>query len=98
MKNSYSIVFSPLALLDLKEAKQWYNVQQKGLGNRLVEDVKAIIESIKRNPEFASIKFENVRTAACKSFPYSIHYEIDKMDQLVRIVAIFHFSRKPYWL
>ena len=98
MMSNYKIVFSSHALKDMKEAKQWYNAQQKGLGNRLVQDVKTVVEAIKQNPEFASIKFENIRTAACKTFPYSIHYEIDESNQLVRIVSVFHFSRKPYWL
>jgi hypothetical protein len=44
------------------------------------------------------VKFEKIRTTACKKFPYSLHYEIDEENNLVRIVSIFHFSRKPYWL
>ena len=98
MKSNYKIIFSASALQDINEAKQWYNTQQKGLGNRLVQDVKIVIEAIKRNPEFASIKFESIRTASCKIFPYSVHYELDENNQLIRVISIFHFSRKPYWL
>ena len=94
----YKILFSSGALNDLKEAKHWYNSQQKKLGKRLIEDIKEATAAIKRNPYHASIKFENIRTTACKTFPYSLHYEIDEEYNLVRIVSIFHFSRKPFWL
>ena len=95
---SYKIVYSPEALIDLQEACSWYNLQQKDLGKRLISDVRKTVASIKQNPHFASIKFSNIRTAACTSFPYSIHYEIDESESLVRIISIFHFSRRPYWI
>ncbi len=81
----------PGALLDLREAYLWYNLQQKELGKRFIDDVKKTVASINLNPHFASVKFNNIRTAACKAFPYSIHYEIDKKESLIRIISIFHF-------
>ena len=95
---AHKIVYSSGALLDLREARLWYNLQQKELGKRFVNDVKKTVASIKLNPHFASVKFNNIRTAACKAFPYSIHYEIDEHENIVRIISIFHFSRRPYWL
>ncbi len=97
MKKNYELLFSPKALADIEEARVWYNLQQKGLGKRLILDVKNVIAFIKRNPYFASVKFENIRTAACNTFPYAVHYEIDEDQNVVRIVSIFHFSRRPSW-
>ncbi len=94
----YIIVFSPGALKDMGHARLWYNQQQKGLGRKFVADVKEVIRRIKQNPYSASIKYENVRTAACKTFPYSVHFEIDDTLLLIRIVSVFHFNRNPYWL
>lgn len=84
MRN-YQLLFSAKALDDLKEARLWYNFQQKGLGGKMTADVKNVIASIKRNP-FASVKFANSRTAACNTFPYAIHYEIDEVNNIIRIV------------
>ncbi len=98
MNDGYKIIFSTEALHDLKEAKYWYEEQQQGLGKRLVNDVKRVVNKISKNPYFASVRFENIRTPFCKTFPYSIHYEIDEVENLCRIVSIFHHSRKPYWL
>lgn len=93
----FKIVFSPSALTDVKEASRWYNSQQKGLGKKFKSDLKQTIDSIALNPFFASVKYENTRTVACKNFPYSIHFEIDEPKKLVRIISIFHFSKKPFW-
>ena len=95
---SYKVLFSHQAFADLKEAKKWYNLQQRGLGQKLTLDVKATILSIKQNPTLYSVKFNNIRTFACKTFPYTIHYELDEKDKLIRIVSVFHFSRQPYWV
>ncbi len=78
------------------EARTWYNLQQNGLGKRFTDDVRKTVSSIKSNPYFASVKFESIRTAACETFPYSVHYETGEAENLVRITSIFHFSRRPY--
>ena len=57
-----------------------------------------MLENIRRNPWFASVRFDNVRTPFLQSFPYSVHYEIDEAAQIVRVAAIFHSSKKPFWL
>jgi mRNA-degrading endonuclease RelE of RelBE toxin-antitoxin system len=84
-------------MYDAKEARKWYNQQQKGLGKTFTEDVKNTISSVEQNPYFGSVKYNNIQTAACKTFPYALHYEIDETNNIVRIVAVFHFSRKPLW-
>ncbi len=71
------------------EARLWYNLQQKGLGKRFIDDVKKTVSSIKLNPHFASAKFNNIRAAACNAFPFSIHYEIDEHESIVRIISYF---------
>lgn len=98
MMKKFKVIFSPEALMDLKEAKKWYNLQQKGLGKRLVEDVKNVTAAIKNNPYHASDKYDFVRMASCKIFPYALHYVIDEEQLLVRVTAIFHFSRNPFWM
>ncbi len=94
----YKIIFSPGALLDLKEAKQWYNKQQKELGKRLVADVKLTTSAIANSPYHTSEKYPPVRVAYCKVFPYGVHYKVNKEENTVFITSIFHFSRKPFWI
>lgn len=98
MKKKYKIVFSPEALTDLKEAKKWYNEQQKGLGAKLVKDIRHTVGSIRANPQFSSVKYASIRIAYCKVFPYGIHYDIIEEISTVYILSIFHFNRKPFWM
>ena len=39
----YKIIFSPRALPDMREARLWYNLQQRGLGKRFTEDVRKLL-------------------------------------------------------
>lgn len=57
----FKSLFQKNALQDLEEARRWYDLQQKGLGKMLVSDLKATSASIKQNPYFASVKFDNIR-------------------------------------
>jgi len=97
MKKKYKIIFAAEALLDVKESRDWYNLQQKNLGDRFVEEVKSTINQIAVNPLVFSVKYDKIRTANCKIFPYSIHFELDELQPLIRIIAVFHFSRRPLW-
>jgi ParE toxin of type II toxin-antitoxin system, parDE len=93
MQGNFTIYYSEEARLDLLEAVKWYNSINIVLGKRLKKEIKNIEKSIKLNPAFASIKYRNVRTVACKVFPYSIHYEVDQ--NRILIISIFHFSKEP---
>lgn len=94
----FKIVFSRKSLIETEEARRWYNKQQYGLGKRFIADIQKVINDIKFNPFFASVKFDSIRTATCKIFPYTVHYEIDEKEKLIRIISVFHISRKPYWM
>jgi hypothetical protein len=59
--NNHRILFSPGALLDMREARTWYNLQQKGLDKRFTEDVrKTVSQLIKSLFRFCQVwKHEN---------------------------------------
>ncbi len=70
------------------EALKWYNKIEKRLGNRLKSEIKSVELDIKLNPTFASIKYQDVRTIACKIFPYRVHYHIDFDNNEILIIFI----------
>ena len=86
----YKIVFSPKAITDIEEAISYYNRQLLGSGNRFISDLKTIYKSIDRNPFFATIKYDNVRCAGLKKFPFSVHFTIDEERRIVTIAAVFN--------
>ncbi len=39
----FKVVFAPEALLDVKEGIDWYNLQQKNLGARFIEEINLLL-------------------------------------------------------
>jgi len=80
----FKVHLSEFAKEDIRDAAQWYNTKEKGLGKRFTKSVRDKVKFIKNNPNASSIRYKNVRTAICDRFPYMIHYLVD--DSIKRIV------------
>lgn len=91
----YQVVFSRLALDDIEQAVTYYNKQQKGLGKRFATQIQVALTAIKRNPFFASIRYENVRCAQVPKFPFLVHYLIDETSATVTIAAVYSTYQQP---
>lgn len=74
MKN-LTVIFSPLALEDIQNAVLYYERIQSGIGKRFVAQLQLTLGSIKRNPYFASVRYDDIRCAQVKNpFSYSLLY------------------------
>lgn len=91
----YKIELTSLARIDIKEARGWYNLQQKGLGKRLTVDLHNLLRSISNHPTVFSIRYKDYRLANLKKFPYVIHFTINEDRAVVYINAFVHASRHP---
>ena len=91
----YKVLILPVAKQDIKEAADWYNSRQVGLGKRFTNQVREKVNLIKQNPYSSTNRYEKIRTAVLDVFPFMIHYLIDASDKLVIITAILHTSRNP---
>ncbi len=78
MKN-FAIVFSPEVLIDIEEAFAYYEKIQTELGRGFGSQLMNTLNAIKRNPFFASIRYNDIRCAAIKRSPFLIHYILMKM-------------------
>jgi hypothetical protein len=85
------VVVRPLAEIDLKEAFDWYELQQPGLGTKFISFVDKKIEFISSNPFRCPTKFKNIRVALVERFPFVIHYLLN--DDKVIIISIYYTSR-----
>jgi toxin ParE1/3/4 len=92
----FRFVYSPLALQDIEEAKDYYEKIQNGLGKRFVSQVQSSMLAIKRNPYFSSVRYDDIRCAQIKRFPYLIHYHINENEFTVTIVAVYSTHREPF--
>ena len=80
---------------DIKEAVNWYNKAQNGLGTRFLKNVKEKINSIAKNPETIQIRYNDVQIAVVNTFPYTIHFQFNIQQNTILILGIFHTSKNP---
>ncbi len=88
------IEFLDIAQVELDEAIQYYEFEQKDLGKRFLKEIKVAILRIKTFPFSCQLISENSRQCLVKSFPFSIIYQI--RDEGILILSVSHQHRKPY--
>lgn len=91
----YKSLILPLAKKEILDAARWYNQQSQGVGRRFSHEVRDNVQYIRRNPTAFGIRYDQVRTAVLKDFPFMIHYTIDEKSKTVIISAVLHTSRDP---
>jgi plasmid stabilization system protein ParE len=91
----YKVIILPLANLDIKEAAEWYNTKQKGLGKKFIYQIRQKVKLLKQEPQSSAIRYDETRTAVSDVFPFMIHYNVDESKKLITISAILHTSRNP---
>ncbi|MBI9039714.1 MAG: type II toxin-antitoxin system RelE/ParE family toxin [Bacteroidales bacterium] len=94
-KTNYKVIISDSAKEDIKENARWYNKQQKGLGNRFIQNIKECIKIIQLKPESFQIRYKNMRAGIPDKFPYLIIYNVNKDNKTISIIAVFHSSKNP---
>lgn len=89
----YKIRVAIRALADIRDAAEWYDEQLPGLGSRYKIAVKTQINNLRNDALLYTVKYDNVHYRKIKSFPYLIHYRIQK--NIVHVIAVIHTSRNP---
>ena len=87
----YKLTILPLAKIDLQEIAFWYETINKNLGRRFLKSVKDEIKILRIKPLLYQIRYDGTRVALIQTFPYLIHFEIDKKEIVIK--AIIHTSR-----
>ena len=87
------VSFTRAARLDLRTAFEWYELQESGLGERLLHEVRAAVNKCVTNPNAYHWVAGPFRKIRIETFPYLIYYSLLE-DQLL-IQAVFHTSRNP---
>jgi len=89
----YSISIAEAAENDIKEAFLWYENQKDGLGALFEKYILDAFDSITGNPLKTQIRYSNTRIFFLKKFPFGIHFNVDKGEKHILIIAVFHTSR-----
>jgi toxin ParE1/3/4 len=90
------LVMIPLTQREMLRAARWYDRRGKGLGDRLLDDIRAsivaILEFSAAQPAIDAV----YRRKILDAFPYTLIYRND--GDTITIVAVANFKRRPgYW-
>ena len=92
----YRLIVRPEAEIDIREAFEWYENQEKGLGLDYFRCVDAAIASISRSPNLFPSIYKNIHRVLIRRFPYGIFYVVK--DNQILILAVLHVKRHPnHW-
>ena len=91
------IVFNELAVIELREAVAFYEVEVPGLGKRFEQDVKDSLRRIEKYPLAWAIEFGEIRKYVMYKFPFKLFYSVE--ENHIYIIAVAHNHRMPtYWI
>jgi hypothetical protein len=71
----YKLIVEPEVRHDIREARLWYKDKGASLPGRFVKEVKTVIEQLRKQPFSHSVRYQNVRIANLKVFPYASNPE-----------------------
>jgi len=84
------------ARAELREAKNFYEDRQPGLGEEFSIEVQETIGRILLNPTMWARLSGRSRRCRLRRFPYAVIYQLRREEIL--IVAVAHLRREPtYW-
>ena len=91
----YTYIFTPRALVQLKDAYEWYAKQSEITGEHFRTAVREQVEQICLNPTLYRNTRKNFREKSLLKFPFSIVFVIDKKAHVVAVTSVFHHRRNP---
>ena len=91
----YTVKILPIALKDLRNEKIWYQEQSENIGEEFKKEIYQEIDYISKNPNHFQLKYQSIRQALVKPFPYAIFYFIDEERARIVLVGILHVKRNP---
>lgn len=92
-KQRYTSVISSRAAKEIHDSWDWYEARQKGLGDRFVEEVIRKINLIEHQPELYPNKYKSYRETLISVFPVLLIYRINKRNNIISIISVFHTAR-----
>ena len=78
---------------DIQNARNWYDDQRIGVGDRFFKEIVRVFREINANPLSCPRVDPGVHRVALKKFPYSVLYFVDEDN--VAVLMVVHHSRDP---
>jgi plasmid stabilization system protein ParE len=92
---SYQHIYTPIALIEFKDAVTWYDLRSKKAAENFVIAVREKIKTICEKPLQYKSRYKYFRETSLKKYPFYIIYFIDDNKQTVIITSVYHHKRNP---
>jgi plasmid stabilization system protein ParE len=90
----FQVVILEKAFQEIENARDHYENNQLNLGTSFTNEVFSILEILESNPLLFPVKFENIREAVIKKFPFVVIFEVLPNNEII-VLSVFHFRRNP---
>ena len=91
------ITIQRIARKELLEAATWYEQQESGLAQGLLQEFEHVLDGLEAFPEMWPLVEQDIRRCPLKRFPYSILYRV--LPEEVTVLAVMHHKRSPeHWI
>lgn len=91
------VSFTQFAFAELEDAREYYNLEQAGVGDRFWQDVKEAVDRIATSPKIYPVVRDNIRKSVLHRFPYTVFYVCFETQILILAVAS-HYREPFYWV
>ena len=88
---TYLLTFDEEALVDFKEAVEYYKDISIDLAGRFQDEFWSTVEALKINPLHFQARYRAIRIAHLKKFPFAIHFIID--EDSIAVFRILHHKQ-----
>lgn len=90
---SRNVFFTPAAKQDLRNARDRYEGERKGLGMEFLDEVQYSTRRVESNAEQFAVVYPRTRLCPVRRFPYIIVFRI--AGDFVEVLAVIHAHRDP---
>jgi toxin ParE1/3/4 len=88
-----ALIVSSRARHQIEKAVEWYDDQQDGLGDQLLDQIQVVFESIEQFPGSHSEIRSGIRRALVTEFQFSVFYVV--REKVITVIAVIHHARDP---
>ena len=78
---------------DIRDARDWYEKQSAGLGDRFFRNLESVIDRLAEEPFLYQQVHRNVRRALTRRFPYAVYFIVE--EDRITILRVLHHARDP---
>ena len=89
--STYKIIISSDFEIDFTKSVEYYSLINSDLARKFIREIKSTYKYLVKHPEKIQIRYDTIRIAFLKNFPYGIHFSFDENE--IFIYALFHMKQ-----